>query len=234
MTAQLEGDEYREALGVVQAAFGIEAEGTMPEPRAITLDDLPQRVKRKSPRLVHLRDVSGIGLVPEGQTLKFAPTGLTLVYGANAARKSTYVRILKRLCRAVDRESELHGNVFNPPQQNAEPRCAVVDVLTQDGVAVEHKIDLSNPSRIGLEPVSVFDARCAQMYVTQQNVVAYVPSELLLLSRLAATQDRMRATIDSELLQLSSTAPDLTEFGCSHRCWRSPAAAMPPKRRNWT
>lgn len=53
------------------------------------------------------------------------------------------------------------------------------------------------------------------MYVTQQNVVAYVPSELLLLSRLAATQDRMRAAIDSELLQLSSTAPDLTEFGCS-------------------
>lgn len=72
------------------------------------------------------------------------------------------------------------------------------------------------------------------MYVTQQNVVAYVPSELLLLSRLAATQDRMRATIDSELLQLSSTAPDLTEFRCSHRWWRSPAAAMAPKRRNWT
>lgn len=210
-TPQLDEGQYAEALNMVIAAFSDEPAKGAPQPRPITLDDLPQRSVRPAPRLVTLGRISGVGLLAEAETLNFAPTGLTVIYGANASGKSTYVRVLKRICRAVDRESEVLSNVFARIDQQNPVQDASIDILVGESKQ-SHEIDLADPKDVGTAAISVFDAKCAEMYVTQQNAVAYVPTELLLLTRLAATQDRMRADLATEAERLTGRRPDLTEF----------------------
>src|SRR5580698_9273687 len=46
--------------------------------------------------LTAIRNVSAVNNLTPGQILSFSPTGITVVYGDNAAGKSGYARILKR------------------------------------------------------------------------------------------------------------------------------------------
>src|SRR5262245_32151470 len=61
--------------------------------------------------LTSLTHESGVNALANGQTIEFGPA-LTVVYGANAAGKSGYTRILKRACRARGAE-EVLGNVVS-------------------------------------------------------------------------------------------------------------------------
>lgn len=210
-TTQLDGAAYDEALQMVIRANGVRAHEPVYEAREIALEDLPQRPLERAPRLVSLGEVSGVGLVPDTETLTFGPTGLTVVYGPNATGKSTYVSVLKRVCRTVDRECETIGNVFADGPE--ERPAATVGLQGGDDGTEMHRLDLAAPADIGTAAISVFDAKCAELYVTQQNAVAYVPSELLLLTRLAVTQDRMRADVDVESETLTRQSPDLSAFG---------------------
>jgi hypothetical protein len=110
-TAQLIPTEYDEALRVVKAAFGALAEGEIaPQPQQLALDDLPaHEASGGAPRLVAFGRLRGVGAVSHEHELRFAPGGLTVIYGQNAAGKTTYVRALKRVCRTVDCEAEVRG-----------------------------------------------------------------------------------------------------------------------------
>jgi hypothetical protein len=50
--------------------------------------------------LLSISDVRNANRLACGQTLNFAPAGMTIVYGDNGSGKSGYARILKRACRA--------------------------------------------------------------------------------------------------------------------------------------
>ncbi len=211
--AQLDGSDYDEALRVVKAAFGALAEGeTAPEPRSFALDDLPaQDTAGGAPRLVGFGRLRGVGAVASDHELRFAANGLTVIYGQNAAGKTTYVRALKRVCRTVDREAEVRGNVFAAPSASAVSPTATVE-LEVSGQARAQQISLVDPPDLGLDAISVFDARCAELYIDAQNSVAYVPSALLLLARVASTQDQMRGHLQAEAHRLMGQAPTFSEF----------------------
>ena len=214
---QLVGDEYDDALRMVQRAFGALAEGeSAPAPRAIELDDLPLGTSsRESPRLVGFGSMRGVGAVAANQELTFEPNGLTLIYGPNAAGKTTYVRGLKRVCRTVDRDAEVRGNVFSGPPAGAPP-SAKVELLVR-GERRAQQVNLNEPADLGLQAISVFDARCAELYVDAENAVAYVPSALLVLTRLASTQDRMRHNITTQIAALEGGCPVFSELTNSTR-----------------
>lgn len=112
--AQLEGDEYNEALRVVKAAFGALPDGqTAPAPQLLELDDLPVSASSTgAARLVEFGRVRGVGAISDEHELRFLENGLTIIYGQNAAGKTSYVRALKRVCRTVDCDAEVRGNVY--------------------------------------------------------------------------------------------------------------------------
>lgn len=208
---QLEGGDYDEALRVVKSAFGaLTEEETAPEPELLALDDLPDAATTGAPRLVSFGRLQRVGAVSTEHELRFDPQGLTVVYGQNAVGKTTYVRALKRVCRAVDLDDEVRANVFAPPTTTGSPTANVELVVGNQNRA--QQIDLSNPTDIGLGAISVFDAQCAELYLDTQNAVAFVPSALRVLARLAATQDRMRGTLHAEADTLSGQAPSFPEF----------------------
>ena len=61
---------------------------------------LPQPGAEREPvTLRSLMHHAGVNALAQDQTIRFGPH-LTVVYGANAAGKSGYTRILKRACRA--------------------------------------------------------------------------------------------------------------------------------------
>jgi recombinational DNA repair ATPase RecF len=210
--AQLDGEEYDEALRVVKSEFGGLAEGeTAPTPEPLVLDDLPPSATTGAPRLLSFGRLRGVGVVSAEHELRFAPDGLTVIYGQNAVGKTTYVRALKRVCRAVDCEAEVRGNVFAPPSASASGPTAKVELLVS-GQQRGQQLDLANPPDLGLEAIAVFDAQCAEFYVDSQNAIAFVPAGLRLLARLGATQDRMRGSLDREEKTLSRDAPSFREL----------------------
>jgi len=126
----------------------------------------------------HAKNVNALA---DDQTLNFAETGLTIVYGDNGAGKSGYGRVLKRACRARDQE-EILTNQYSQPsgKPTAQIKYSVVgtvqpEVAWQDGVAASP--DLSN--------ISVFDSKCASVHVGGPNELAYTPIPLQLLQALA-------------------------------------------------
>ena len=133
--------------------------------------------------LKSLARTQNVNALADDQTLKFAETGLTIVYGDNGSGKSGYGRVLKRACRARDQEDIL-PNAYSTPSGKASARIKYCvggavqpEVGWQDGVA-------ANPM---LSSISVFDSKCASVHVDGKNELAYTPVPLQLLQALAET-----------------------------------------------
>lgn len=205
---QLDGAAYDEALSVVLNAFGALAAGqTAPDAQPIALTDLPMPAAASAPRLLGFGRLRGVGAIADDQELRFRPDGLTVIYGPNAAGKTSYVRALKRVCRTVDCDAEVRGNVYAAPG----PTPTATVEYSMGGSTRSQQVDLRTPQPLGLEAISVFDSRCAELYIDSRNAVAFVPSALLLLARLAATQDRMRTDIQSEIQRIARQRPSFEE-----------------------
>lgn len=206
----LEGTDLDEARRVIFAAHGaLGLDEDAPELQPIALDDLPGAGPAgETVRLLQLGNLRGVGLVAEDQTLQFSETGLTVVYGANGAGKSTYVAALKRICRTVDLDTNIRGNVFAAA---APAPTANVEYLNGTERRAQ-QINLDAPVSIGLEVVSVFDSHCAELYLDRRNAVAFVPSSLLILARLAAAQDVLRREVDNEVSRLERALPTFPEI----------------------
>ena len=154
--------------------------------------------------LTHLRGVNA--LAPD-QTLTFGPA-LTIVYGANAAGKSGYTRILKRACRARGAE-EILGNVVSgtlPKRPSARIVCE------KNGQREEYRWNDDQPPNPLLSQVSVFDHHCASVYVAKKTDVAYRPLGLDLFDQLAAVCDGVARILEKERRALESVTPSLPQF----------------------
>jgi len=209
--ANLEGEAFDEARRIVLAAHGATAEGDeAPDPVAIKLENVPgPSDPDQTTRLVRVGRLNGVGAVANDQEIEFAEEGLSVIYGPNAAGKSTYVRALKRLCRTVDCDTSVRGNVFDP---QVEQRPTATVEYIRDGERRAQQVDLNAAADTGLDTLSVFDARCAELYLNSRNAVAYVPSSLLVLARLAVTQDALRRDIDAQIAVLDRRRPTFQEL----------------------
>jgi len=161
-------------------------------------------------RLLAIGDLVGVGAVAAAQQLTFEPNGMTVVYGPNAAGKSSYVRALKRACRTVDKDSVILANIFSPAIPAPRP-SATIRMLV-DGEEEQLVLDLTSPGPSELATISVFDARCAELYVLRRTTVEYVPSVLALLERLATTQDDLRRALEAEMATIEGRTPRFPEF----------------------
>jgi hypothetical protein len=177
--------------------------------QAISRDDLQVPVAGSVPLLVSVGELVGVGMVAIDQTLRFGPTGLTIVYGQNASGKSSYVRSLKVLARTVDTDCLVRGNVYANDARTTPSALVVTEV---DRVQVAARTSLERSTAIKVPGLSVFDSTCAELYVDAQNDVQYIPSELRLLARLAATQDQIRRDLLSEKTFIEARKPSFHDY----------------------
>jgi len=151
--------------------------------------------------LTHRQGVNALGI---DQTINFGPN-LTVVYGANAAGKSGYTRILKRACRARGAE-EILGNVVSG---SAPGRPSATIRYSLDGVAKDFAWDDDKPADKHLSRVSVFDRHCASVYIAEETDVAFRPLGLDLFDKLAAACELVRRALEKERRELEDTALQL-------------------------
>jgi energy-coupling factor transporter ATP-binding protein EcfA2 len=204
----LEERDVAVAADEVAAAFGV---GPAPAPLPPLTEPELGLTPASGPRvaLTRLGRLTGVGAIADDQELTFAADGLTIVYGANAAGKSSYVRVLKHACRSADRRSTVHPNVFaagEPPRRTAKVHWEVA------GESRARELDMSKPPPDELAGISVFDTRCAAVYVAGDDVIAYVPSSLHVFKRLADAQITVRKELRARASALRDARPSFEEI----------------------
>jgi hypothetical protein len=207
--AELDEAEYAEVLAMVKAANGLALQTPAVVPRPITAGDLGSDPGQSAVRLIAIGGLEGVGLVAKGERLTFAETGLTVVYGPNAAGKSSFVRALKKLCRTVDADSVVRPSVYDTATPGVVPSAEVT--YRGDGEETTVRTPLTDGA-LRLTGMSVFDSRCAELYTDSENTVQFVPVELRLLVRLAALQNRLRHTVSEERDAVLAQRPSVDRY----------------------
>jgi ABC-type cobalamin/Fe3+-siderophores transport system ATPase subunit len=201
----LDEEELAEALAVVRAAFGLPVAGVSSTPRSLQREELGAGASDADVRLRLLGSLEGVGMVSPHEQLTFNEVGLTIVYGTNGAGKSTYVKVLKKLCRTVDADCPVRGNIYDAA--TPDPSAKVEWVVGGDSMA--RRTPLTGDVALRLSGMSVFDSACAELYVDEQNTIQYIPTELRLLARLASLQDTLRQRLAAERESLQGQFPEL-------------------------
>ena len=194
---ELSAAEIQELAEICKAAHGLAAERNVVP---LAGEHVPD--KRGVAPPVSLSSIfhhRGVNALAENQTLRFGPS-LTVVYGDNAAGKTGYIRILKSACRARGQERIL-GNVVS----GTTPLAPVV--------AIKYKVGAEHDSREWagrgeddlVSRVSVFDAQCATVYLTEKTDVAFRPFGLDLFDKLVRASKAIRVQLEREQRSLASS-----------------------------
>lgn len=146
--------------------------------------------------LVSIHGVGNVNRLVAGQTLSFAPRGVTVVYGNNGSGKSGYARLVKSLVRTRD-AAEVLPDIFK------SVGGALTAALTfADGPHVA-TVQLGEDAPPSLQQIVFYDERCGDLYVSKEGEASYRPSALALFDGLIRVCDGVRQAIDSRLADLS-------------------------------
>ena len=177
---------------------------TEPEAKPLLAAHLPANPGAgASVSLTAIQDVAAVNNLAPAQNLTFAPNGITVVFGDNAAGKSGYARILKRACRARHSEAIL-SNVYGEPATTAASGtfCYTVGGASQPPEAWKDSGSSQPQPHPVLSAISVFDADCAAVHLKTKNEVAFRPFGLDVPDELADACKRVKAVLDAEKQQL--------------------------------
>lgn len=158
-------------------------EAPVPESRAflpISAENLQSSDSVSPPTVLHSIDhESGVNALAPGQSLTFAPQGLTVVCGNNGSGKSGYSRIAKAFAASRGPESIL-PNVY---RETGEPSASLTWSAGNGGEAQTVSLaDIRAMDVPNLRRVRVFDSRAAPRHLGRSEEIAWLPPALEALS----------------------------------------------------
>lgn len=196
----LTDQDVQEILVMLKVENGLTVPGAVASKR-LSESDIPAYSSASSKIVLEaMRELKNVNAIVPGQTLKFNPSGLTIVYGHNASGKSGYARVLKKACRARGEKDEVLPDVFSVSSPG--PAEAVIDV--NDGsksVPIKWQEGVASPD--SLAGINVFDSKCARVYVDGSNEVVYVPYGLDAFDKLAKLYEKLKAILQAESTAIS-------------------------------
>ena len=193
---ELSNEDVQELGEFCKAAHGLaEPHRIVPLAREHVPDEAETGTPVSLDSIFHYR---GVNALAENQTLRFSPH-LTVVYGDNAAGKTGYIRILKSACRARGQEQIL-GNVVS----GVAPHAPVVAIKYRVGSEPETREWEGNGDDEFISRVSVFDTRCAAVYLTEKTEVAFRPFGLDVFDKLVRACKAIRTQLEKEQRSLAS------------------------------
>jgi hypothetical protein len=153
--------------------------------------------------LLSLSNLKSVNRLPDGSDLPFgAGQGLVIVYGGNGAGKSSYARVIKRACRARGTCQPITPNVFASKPSNI-PASATID-FQYGNASVQATWTNGIPADPRLANVFVFDAACAEHYVSYDSEAAFTPFGLDILPKLSKACDGLAARLKKDVDQWNS------------------------------
>ena len=141
--------------------------------------------------------------MPDGSDLPLGTgQGLAIIYGGNGTGKSSYARVIKRACRARGICQPITPNVFAPKPINI-PASATID-FQFGNKSVQAAWTNGTPADPRLANVFVFDADCAEHYVSYDSEAAFTPFGLDILPKLSKVCDELAARLKKDIDQSNS------------------------------
>ena len=208
----LDESDIEELANLCKSKQGL---GDRTRPVFLSEDHIPSAsVKANTVSLQSLTHHRGVNALAQNQTVEFGPC-LTVIYGANAAGKSGYTRILKRACRARGAE-EILGNVVSGAAPG-HPSATIKFTANQESHDLAWDDD-KPPDKL-LSRVSVFDHHCASVYVSKPTDVAFRPMGLDLFDKLSDACEAVKRILEKERNALEAQElhiPDVAEGTAVH------------------
>lgn len=180
---QLSEDDYVQLYALLKEAYGLPSPGNV---TSIPLDSthLPAVLKPgQTVVLKTMRNLKHVNRIASKQPLKFLPTGVTVIYGGNGSGKSGYGRVMKQACRARDQVDNVHPDATDAASQDLIPE-ATFDIEV-GGATKSVTWKSGNLSPDELSTIAVFDSRCARVFLTAEQTIAYMPNGLAVVENLA-------------------------------------------------
>ena len=139
--------------------------------------------------------------------LEFSTTGLNVVYGNNGSGKSSYSRILKKLCWSRNPSVTLTKNVFNPSESSQQ-----VDFdIERSGVNIQFTWTENSPKESILNSIFVFDSDCGNIYINNENPTEYKPVGIDILEKLISTYISINKEFDLLIAPYNTLKPALPQ-----------------------
>lgn len=159
------------------------------------------------PKLISLSNPVNICALHHQGSLQFSNTGLTVVYGNNGSGKSSYSRILKKLCWSRNPSVELKKNVFNPSVSQQQ-----VDFVIEDnGSNLNIAWTENGPVHPILNSIFVFDNDCGDIYINRENPTEYKPIGIDILENLISFLNSISQELDFTLAPFNTLKPVLDQ-----------------------
>ncbi|BCZ85372.1 hypothetical protein PTKU64_90470 (plasmid) [Paraburkholderia terrae] len=215
VNGRIEPQEIDVILGFLKAAAGIDdLSDRVPEPLARAM--IPAEMPEGNPiALVALCNLRGINAIASDQSLPFAESGLTVVYGNNGAGKSGYSRVLRKACRARATGGAILGDVFAVGA--GRPSSAEIVIRRGKGAETETLVwRQGEPPPAELASVAVFDSLCARAFTDTEGEVAYTPRGLDVLAGLAALCVQLRERLDTEMNAIKASSTSFSDLLGDH------------------
>lgn len=159
------------------------------------------------PKLISLNNPINICALHNQGGLQFSNTGLTIVYGGNGSGKSSYSRILRKLCWSRNPSVTLKKNVFNPSSNQQQ-----VDFIVEDnGSNINFSWTENSPSNPILNSFFVFDNDCGDIYINNENPTEYKPVGIDVLEKLVSTFGSISQAFSSSVASYNTQKPELPQ-----------------------
>lgn len=151
--------------------------------------------------LTAIRDIECVNALHAQAQLNFPPTGLMALYGENGSGKTGFARILGNNCRCTSAPGAVLPNVYS---KKVGTPTATID-YSKGGIPASFTWSPGACSE-DLQAVSFFDSKCAPVYVTRENAVAFAPWGLGLLKNLADVCDQVKSVVQERVKQYPDIA----------------------------
>ncbi|PFF53626.1 AAA family ATPase [Bacillus cereus] len=195
----LENSELDEVMNNILHENGFSEKNLNIQP--LEKNNIPNKNAKNIVKITDLKNLNNIASIDPGCGIKFSQDGLTIIYGENSAGKSSYAKVLKQACRAVDDRTKVHPNIYKPSQT---PGTAEIHFENNGIKKVINRTVNSAPEQ-ELATISIFDTDCAKVYAESENSVVFIPTEFEIFDLLSKYQTNLQ-------LKLTQLKDNLTTF----------------------
>lgn len=148
------------------------------------------------PKLINIKNPINICALHDKGNLQFPNNGLSVVYGNNGSGKSSYSRILKKLCWSRNSNIELKKNVFLSSSISQQKVDFIIEV---NGIDTPFQWVENSPTHYALSSIFVYDNECGNVYVNNENPTQYKPVGIDVLERLIIVLNEISQKLNSEI-----------------------------------
>ena len=125
----------------------------------------------------------------------------------NGSGKSSYSKILKKFCWSRDKGVEFKKNVYAP---SADLQSVVIKYLKGD-VESQYEWQEGGGANEDLNSIFVFDTKCANIYLNNDNAAEYKPVGLDVLENLVSLFTKLGESFSNDILQLKKAKYQLAD-----------------------